>query len=52
MSARPDTPAGQPETGLTEDGTDAILIEGLLVAAEIGILDSEKGQAPGGLLRC
>ncbi|MCX2725250.1 dihydroneopterin aldolase [Roseibium salinum] len=44
MSARPDTPAGQPETGLTEDGTDAILIEGLLVAAEIGILDSEKGR--------
>ena len=31
---------------IIEDGRDTILIEGLLVAAEIGVLDSEKGRIP------
>jgi dihydroneopterin aldolase len=32
---------------IIEDGRDTIVIEGLLVAAEIGILDSEKGRTQG-----
>ncbi|POF27844.1 dihydroneopterin aldolase [Roseibium marinum] len=43
------SPAGQSgdprnATGLTEDGQDVILIEGLLVPVEIGILESERGR--------
>ncbi len=30
--------------GLVEDGPDVVLIENLLVPAEIGVLDSEKGR--------
>lgn len=54
MSASPVSPkvyptgeSGDPhnDTVLTEEGQDVILIEGLLVPAEIGILDSEKGRA-------
>jgi dihydroneopterin aldolase len=32
---------------IIEDGRDTIVIEGLLVAAEIGVLDSEKGRTQG-----
>ncbi|MBG6147224.1 dihydroneopterin aldolase [Labrenzia sp. EL_159] len=31
--------------GLVEDGPDVVLIENLLVPAEIGVLDSEKGRS-------
>ncbi|PVB60086.1 dihydroneopterin aldolase [Labrenzia sp. 011] len=47
MSSRPSAGhAGNPhdETALTEDGQDLILIEGLLVPAEIGVFESEKGR--------
>jgi len=33
--------------GTCEDGQDTILIEGLLVDAQIGVLDSEKGRTQG-----
>jgi len=38
------TAAPVPEDSLQEDGRDTILIEGLLLPTEIGVLDSEKGR--------
>lgn len=45
-SSNPSSPpaAPAPECHLQEDGRDTILIEGLLLPAEIGVLDSEKGR--------
>lgn len=44
-SSSPSSPAAPaPESHLQEDGRDTILIEGLLLPAEIGVLDSEKGR--------
>ncbi|WP_428670058.1 dihydroneopterin aldolase [Roseibium sp.] len=49
MSAQPetaksDTVQSPAETGLIEEGRDVILIERLEVAAQIGILESERGR--------
>lgn len=44
MSENPGAPSEQGDSDLIEDGQDIIVIEGLLVPAEIGILDSEKGR--------
>lgn len=45
-SSHQPSPAEAPaaEKRLQEDGPDTILIEGLLLPAEIGVLDSEKGR--------
>ncbi len=40
----PDIPEATSSTELTEDGQDTILIDGLLLQVEIGVLDSEKGR--------
>lgn len=41
----PSAPAGTaPATDLREEGRDTVLIEGLVLPAEIGVLDSEKGR--------
>ncbi|MCK7615885.1 dihydroneopterin aldolase [Roseibium sediminicola] len=42
--ASPSTSAIALENALQEEGRDTILIEGLLLPAEIGVLDSEKGR--------
>jgi len=43
-SAPESVPESVPEENLVEDGQDVILIEELLVPAQIGILESEQGR--------